>query len=545
MLGYPDMADIKRDSKSHRAHMIFFSLNSQGEILESNLSTDRWLDSQNLTLTDILPVHHTEIIKKCLTSGNPVRNIEQNSRQYSFTWDYYPLSDIPGVHLYGIKTAHPIQNGNVMMYPNGKDEGIFLQYFYHAPDAMIVYDKSGRIFFSNLKCTTLLGYHYSELLGKSIEILFPDNHFKHIPLLPDQRDGSFTQLTDRTIQRKNGSTVNILCREQMLPGDRYEMVLYDIGLFRKHEEFYSTIRNEIYQKLFIKLRLFRHGEGMIVNLNRIALFLRNIETLRKYNPFERFTTAVEEYRKFIFPEIQNIGRLIKAIHYGAMPRYQDEISTLNGDVLINLSNKLKVILDGIPKANEPNRGRDWFEIIKKQRHDLIVLIKEVKQVISDTTKAIEQHFMCNVYEITNFVMKKYESNDANILISLTDKPGDSAAIMNWSELGMVIEIIVNNAIEALKNHRSETPEFRPTIDISIKLIDNKVWIEIKDNGPGVPRQYHNILFMDGFTTKGPSRGFGLSYAAKSVSQHGGRLFYVSRQDQGATFVIELLRAGSD
>ena len=545
MLVYPYMADIKRAGKSSQTQIIFFSLNSQGEIIKSNLSTDRLLDSHNLTLTDILPVHHTEIVQKCLKSGNPVRNIERNTGKSSFLWDYYPLLDIPGVHLYGMDSAHATKNNNRIMCLNGENEGIFLQYLYHAPDAMIVYDKTGRIIFLNLKCTTLLGYHYSELLGKPIEILFPDNHFKNIPLLSNQKNGTFTQLTDRTVQQKNGNTINILCREQGLPGDRYEMVLYDTRLFRKHEEFYSTIRNEVYQKLFIKLRLFRHGEGMIVNLNRIALFMRNIDSLRKYNPFERFTTAAEEYRKFIYPEIQNIGRLIKAIHCSTMPRYQDEITTMNGDVLINLSNKLKVILDDIPQAYGPNRDRDWFEIINKHRHDLIALIKEVKRVISDTTKAIERHFMCDVYEITNVVMKKYESNDANVLIRLTDKPDDSAAIMNCSELGMVIEIIIKNAIEALKNHRNETPGFRPTIDISIKLVDNKVCIEIKDNGPGVPRQYHSILFRDGFTTKGPGRGFGLSYAAKNVSQHGGRLFYENRKDHGATFIIELLRAGSD
>jgi PAS domain S-box-containing protein len=539
------MADINIDTALLQTQIIFISVNSAGEIVHSNLSTDRFLESYKLTLTDILPVHHTEIVKKCLKSCNPIRNIEGKNGTFSVLWDYYPLTDIPGVHLYGMQAADPIQNENRIMYPNGQAEGVFLQYLYYAPDAMIVYDNTGRIFFSNLKCTTLAGYHYSELLGKSIEILFPPDLFEDIPFLYDQNNGSYTQLFERTLQQKNGDTVDVLCREQMLPGDRYEMVLYDTRLFRHHEEFYGAIRIEIYQKLFIKLRLFRHGEGMVVNLNRLALFLRNIDSLRKKAIFERFTAAAEEFKKFIYPEIQNIGRLIKATHYSPIPRYNTERTTLNGDVLINLSDRLKVILDGILPISGLTRDIHGFEIIKKHRHDLVAWIKEVKRVISGTTKAIERHFICPVHEITDFVIQKYASNDANVLIRLTDKPDDSVVIMNCSELGTVIEIIIKNAIEALKNHRNETPGSRPTINVSIKLNDNKVYIEIEDNGPGVPREYHSILFKDGFTTKGPGHGFGLCYAAMSVSQYGGRLFFEHRKDQGANFIIELLKAGAD
>lgn len=423
-----------------------------------------------------------------------------------------------------------------------------IRYFYNAPDAMLIYDNSNRIHFANLKVTTLLGYHYSELLGKSIEILFHGDHLRQEPLLYKQEKGEYTKRVDRMVKRKNGDVVEMQCCEQMLPNDRYVLVLYDTNLHRySQDKFYRAVRNEIYEKLFIKLRLFRHGEGMRTNLNRLALFLNNLNSLRKVHILNRFIAATEEFRIIIFPEIYSIGRLIKALGYDTATLRPTDITLPGGDVLIDLSMGLKQLLEKVTPVYGHKRNVKRFDIIQQHRYDVLFTIKKIKQAIAYTTNTIERYFICPLDKIIAVTVNKYKSNDQNVVIRFSNKVDADrcAAIMNCSELGEIIEIMIKNALDALKSHLKNNAGIKPYISISLSQKNNKLRIVIKDNGPGVPKEYQSLLFKDGFSTKGPGRGFGLSYAAQCIRKYGGELFYEDQPAQGACFVIELLSAGID
>ncbi|MDP6380341.1 MAG: ATP-binding protein, partial [Phycisphaerae bacterium] len=65
-------------------------------------------------------------------------------------------------------------------------------------------------------------------------------------------------------------------------------------------------------------------------------------------------------------------------------------------------------------------------------------------------------------------------------------------------------------------------------------------IEIKDNGPGIPRRQQKNIFTPFHSTKGhKGSGLGLAVAEKIVREHGGRITLRSEPAQGATFTIKL------
>jgi signal transduction histidine kinase len=114
--------------------------------------------------------------------------------------------------------------------------------------------------------------------------------------------------------------------------------------------------------------------------------------------------------------------------------------------------------------------------------------------------------------------------------------------MNSSELAEVVDILIDNAIESLREYSDGRDDFDPWIDISLSIVNDKLRIEVKDNGPGIKKEHQSLLFKDGFTTKGPGHGFGLSYSVRYIQRYGGNLSYESHPGFGACFVIELLRA---
>lgn len=116
-----------------------------------------------------------------------------------------------------------------------------------------------------------------------------------------------------------------------------------------------------------------------------------------------------------------------------------------------------------------------------------------------------------------------------------------------SQLNKVFMYIISNAIDALHEQATKTPEGAetptPRITIRTTALDaNWVRIAIADNGPGIPESIGNRLYDPFFTTKpvGEGTGLGLSICYQIVvEKHGGRLSCASEPGQGAQFIIEI------
>jgi signal transduction histidine kinase len=72
-----------------------------------------------------------------------------------------------------------------------------------------------------------------------------------------------------------------------------------------------------------------------------------------------------------------------------------------------------------------------------------------------------------------------------------------------------------------------------------------VRIHIRDNGPGIPSEIQDKIFVPFFTTKKSGTGIGLPLAQKIVHAHGGVLDMNSEMGKGTEFIIKIpMRRGS-
>ncbi|WP_238178442.1 sensor histidine kinase [Calothrix sp. 336/3] len=106
------------------------------------------------------------------------------------------------------------------------------------------------------------------------------------------------------------------------------------------------------------------------------------------------------------------------------------------------------------------------------------------------------------------------------------------------QLNQVFMNILANAIDALreKGHRE------PWIAIATSVQNNRVRIQFRDNGVGIPPAIAERIFDPFFTTKpvGQGTGMGMSISYQIITQkHGGEIFFVSTPGVGTEFTLEL------
>lgn len=79
-----------------------------------------------------------------------------------------------------------------------------------------------------------------------------------------------------------------------------------------------------------------------------------------------------------------------------------------------------------------------------------------------------------------------------------------------------------------------------------RLGEERVLLEVQDDGPGIAAEHLNRIWDPFFTTKpvGQGTGLGLSITQRAVDRHGGRVSVESAPGKGARFIVTLPTQGS-
>lgn len=137
--------------------------------------------------------------------------------------------------------------------------------------------------------------------------------------------------------------------------------------------------------------------------------------------------------------------------------------------------------------------------------DIISLIRSSKQVF-----------------VTDGVSVKVETDLSEVMIRA-----------DRNQMIRVFNNLIKNAIQA-------TPEGRSmNIRIHISKVDNKVQIDVSDNGIGIPPEKKNKIFTPYFTTKSTGTGLGLAMVRQIIENHHGTIDFDSVENEGTTFTIML------
>ena len=130
---------------------------------------------------------------------------------------------------------------------------------------------------------------------------------------------------------------------------------------------------------------------------------------------------------------------------------------------------------------------------------------------------------------------RFQQEQATATVSVADDAPVFDADRN------LLKRVFSNLIQNAVTHSSHPVH----LELGARRAGQGVLFTVSDNGPGIPPEYHEVIFRKFEQVKTPhsprtrSSGLGLTFCKLVVDAHGGRIWVKSTEGKGSSFYIEL------
>lgn len=379
-------------------------------------------------------------------------------------------------------------------------ESLFRATVEAAPTAMIMVDHTGQIVLVNAETEKLFGYTRQELLGKSMEILVPQEFRAHHPHL---RDGFFTSPQARRMGA--GRDLYALRKD----GSRFPVEIGLNPVVTEEKTFIISAIVDITERKRLEAAL-RHANEQLEN----RVQERTTELAHKAEELQHSNTALERSNL----ELQQFA-------YIASHDLQSPLRSISGFVQL-----LRAEYGG--KLDD--RADDWIRRTVQSIQQMQLLIRDLlaySHVDSKSHLFQAVHFQEVFDETVHRLEAVIHETAAKITCGeLPTVTGDRLQLIQ------VLQNLIDNALK----YRSAVP---PHVHVSAGYDRNEWVITVRDNGIGIDQKHHTRIF-EIFRRlhdqqQYPGTGIGLAVCRRVIHRHGGKIWLESELGRGSTFYFTI------
>ncbi len=166
-------------------------------------------------------------------------------------------------------------------------------------------------------------------------------------------------------------------------------------------------------------------------------------------------------------------------------------------------------------------------------------VDELKRLVSEFSSFARmpsvQKSRNSLPEMAREVLTLYEQAHKHVTFRLQVDPAVPEFSFDRKQLKRVLINLIDNAVAVLPEEGGGVIE----VEIAMGGEGQRVFLEVRDNGPGVADEDKLRLFEPYFSTKKSGTGLGLAIATTVVADHGGYLRVKDNEPAGSRFVVEL------
>jgi nitrogen fixation/metabolism regulation signal transduction histidine kinase len=277
--------------------------------------------------------------------------------------------------------------------------------------------------------------------------------------------------------------------------------------------------SRIDKKLFKALKELQPGDRKLVNFNSrhgiIQLSLKS--TLFKTTQEQFQLVAIQDIKNELeTKELESWIKLIRVLTHEIMNTIAP-ITSLSQTILGYFKNPG----ENLPEEKIIRNTVKGLEVINERGAGLISFVETYRKLTRIPQPEKKPVPIYKLFDST-ITLINIEPIDINIEIKWEVYPEDLEVAADKKQISQVLINLIKNSLEALKNNEGGT------ILLKGEMNENgRAQITVTDNGPGIPDDLMDKIFIPFFTTKDSGSGVGLSLSRQIMLLHGGSLKVVS------------------
>jgi nitrogen fixation/metabolism regulation signal transduction histidine kinase len=186
---------------------------------------------------------------------------------------------------------------------------------------------------------------------------------------------------------------------------------------------------------------------------------------------------------------------------------------------------------GILSAENVEDIRMSAMLIEERSRGLISFIKHYRDLTRLPEPSFEKVHVKSLFQDIKLLLRE-QIEQKGISLNWKTETENLSVTADEKLIRMVMINLVKNAAEALDSTAD------PIILLDAYQERNRTILRISDNGPGIPKEMQEKIFVPFFTTKESGSGIGLSFSRQVMRLHHGKLNFHDRPEKGAVFTLE-------
>ena len=229
-----------------------------------------------------------------------------------------------------------------------------------------------------------------------------------------------------------------------------------------------------------------------------------------YNHKDEVGMLVQEYNNMVDKLDESIEQLSRSERENAWREMARQIAHEIKNPLTPMKLNIQFMLRSL-QMEDPEKFKQRFRDISGMLIEQIDNMAAIASAFSDFAKISVAH--SEIFEIDELVKNctLLFKNNVDVL-----ECEANSGVRIFADKEQMRRVIIN----LLKNAEQSIPDGRPgKIKVTVRKVDHKVEVRVKDNGCGVPEEIRKKIFEPNFTTKSSGSGLGLAICRRIVAQN--------------------------
>ncbi len=240
--------------------------------------------------------------------------------------------------------------------------------------------------------------------------------------------------------------------------------------------------------------------------------------------------------------INAFNQMTKEIRTGKQALFHAQRMAAWRDIARRIAHEIKNPLTPIRLSAERLKkkygDKDFESVLNKSVDTIVKEVDNLKNLVGEFSEFARMPQMhLKVENLNNIIIESLNMFEAISNVKIETHIDNKIPPLNLDKqrIKEVILNIINNSIEAFEGKEGK---IKISTYSKTNVFGEFVYLEIEDNGPGMPDEVYSQIFDPYFTKKKGGTGLGLSIVEKIITEHRGKIKCESQLGKGTKFIIE-------